>query len=67
MLKAGQRSPEYSGDLGDDPDSGMLENIPPSVKERLVRLQRENKRLRAKVKSRSAFLNMQIRNVKPHK
>ncbi|XP_023335122.1 protein Hook homolog 3 [Eurytemora carolleeae] len=46
--EAGQRSPEYSGDLGDDPDSGMLENIPPSVKERLIRLQRENKRLRAK-------------------
>jgi hypothetical protein len=27
----------------------MLENIPPSVKERLARLQRENKQFKAKV------------------
>jgi len=47
-VEAGQRSPENSGELGDEPDSGMLENIPPSVKERLARLQRENKHLRAK-------------------
>merc|ERR1719305_575208 len=47
-VEAGQRSPEYSGELGDEPDSGMLENIPPSVKERLARLQRENKQLRGK-------------------
>ena len=50
FYKAGQRSPENSGELGDEPDSGMLENIPPSVKERLARLQRENKQLRAKVR-----------------
>ena len=45
----GQRSSEYSGELGEEPDSGMLENIPPSVKERLARLHRENKQLKAKV------------------
>jgi len=50
-VEAGQRSPEYSGDLelGDEPDSGMLENIPPSVRERLARLSRENKQLRSKL------------------
>jgi hypothetical protein len=29
--------------LGFEPDSGRLENIPPSVRERLARLSRENK------------------------
>jgi len=46
--QVGQRSPEFSGQLTDEPDSGMLENIPPSIKERLLRLQRENKQLRAR-------------------
>jgi len=49
--EAGQQSPEYSRDVGDDPDSAMLENIPASVKERLARLRRENKQLRSKVSS----------------
>jgi len=35
------------GPGGLEPDSGMLEMIPASVKERLVRLQHENKRLKA--------------------
>eukprot|EP00088_Acartia_fossae_P044809 TRINITY_DN4781_c1_g1_i5.p1 TRINITY_DN4781_c1_g1~~TRINITY_DN4781_c1_g1_i5.p1 ORF type:complete len:676 (-),score=232.76 TRINITY_DN4781_c1_g1_i5:383-2410(-) len=52
-VEAGQHSPEYSRELGDDPDSAMLENIPASVKERLARLQRENKQLRTKVSSGS--------------
>ena len=30
-----------------EPDSGVLEMIPPSVKERLLRLQHENKKLKA--------------------
>jgi len=47
--EAGQHSPEYSRDVGDDPDSAMLENIPASVKERLARLRRENKQLQRKV------------------
>jgi len=51
VLTGGQHSPEYSRELGDDPDSAMLENIPASVKERLARLQRENKQLRSKVSS----------------
>ena len=29
-----------------EPESGMLEMIPPSVRERLVRLEHENKRLK---------------------
>lgn len=49
LQEVGQRSAEYSGELGEEPDSGMLENIPPSVKERLVRLHRENKQLKAKL------------------
>jgi hypothetical protein len=36
-------------ELGEEPDSGMLENIPPSVRERLARLSRENKQLKAEV------------------
>jgi hypothetical protein len=31
---------------------GMLENIPPSVRERLARLSRENKQLKAKVSNK---------------
>jgi hypothetical protein len=39
-----------SGGLVDsEPDSGILEMIPPSVKERLLRLQHENKRLKSSV------------------
>ena len=38
-------SPEYS-QLGEEPDSGLLENIPPSVKARLVRLEKENQHLK---------------------
>jgi hypothetical protein len=28
-------------ELGEEPDSGMLENIPPSVRERLARLSKK--------------------------
>jgi hypothetical protein len=34
--------------LGFEPDSNRLENISPSVRERLARLSRENKQLKAK-------------------
>ena len=34
-----------------EPDSGMLEMIPPAVRERLVRLQHENKRLKSALES----------------
>lgn len=50
-VEAGQHSPEYSKDIHEDPDSAMLENIPASVKERLARLQRENRKLKSKVSS----------------
>jgi len=43
----GPTSPEFGGQLTEgEPDSGMLENIPPSVKARLLRLEKENKQLR---------------------
>jgi hypothetical protein len=44
LLQIWQSTSEYSGDLDLD-----LENIPPSLRERLVRLSRENKQLKAKV------------------
>jgi hypothetical protein len=47
-----QRSSEYSGELGEEPDSVMLENIPPYVRERLARLSREYKQLKSKVGNR---------------
>ena len=34
------------GLVDSEPDSGVLEMIPPSVKERLLRLQHENKKLK---------------------
>ena len=46
-VKLGAGGLTGSGGLVDDPDSGMLEMIPPSVKERLLRLQHENKKLKA--------------------
>jgi hypothetical protein len=45
----GREALEYSGELGEEPYSGMLENISPSVRERLARLSRENKQLKANV------------------
>merc|ERR1719244_2455373 len=43
----GPTSPEFGGQLTEgEPDSGMLENIPPSVKARLLRLEKENKQLK---------------------
>jgi len=47
QVKLGGGGATGSGGLVDDPDSGMLEMIPPSVKERLLRLQHENKKLKA--------------------
>lgn len=44
--QAGPTSPEFGGQLTEEPDSGMLENIPPSVKARLLRLEKENKLLK---------------------
>ena len=38
-------SPEFS-QFTEEPDSGMLENIPPSVKARLFRLEKENQQLK---------------------
>ncbi len=35
--------------MGEEPDSVILESIPPPVRERLARLSRENKQLKAKV------------------
>jgi len=47
--QVGQRSPEFTGQLhSEEPDSGMLENIPPSVKARLLRLEKENKQLKSR-------------------
>ena len=46
------------GLVDSEPDSGMLEMIPPSVKERLIRLQHENKRLKANVKGDSGDRNL---------
>jgi len=43
--QVGQNSPTF-GQLSEEPDSGMLENIPPSVKARLLRLEKENKQLK---------------------
>jgi len=43
--QVGPSSPEFS-QLSEEPDSGMLENIPPSVKARLLRLEKENKQLK---------------------
>ena len=40
-----------SGLVDSEPDSGVLEMIPPSVKERLLRLQHENKKLKSSVAS----------------
>lgn len=42
----GPTSPEFGGMTEGEPDSGMLENIPPSIKARLLRLEKENKQLR---------------------
>ena len=43
----GPTSPEFGGQLTEgEPTSDMLENIPPSVKARLLRLEKENKQLR---------------------
>lgn len=44
--QASPTSPEFGGQLTEEPDSGMLENIPPSVKARLLRLEKENKLLK---------------------
>merc|ERR1719336_3417502 len=41
----GNTSPEFS-QISDEPDSGLLENIPPSVKARLIRLEKENQQLK---------------------
>merc|ERR1712173_177661 len=43
--QVGPSSPEFS-QFSEEPDSGMLENIPPSVKARLLRLEKENKQLK---------------------
>merc|ERR1712038_1735802 len=51
QVKLGAGGLTGSGGLVDDPDSGMLEMIPPSVKERLLRLQHENKKLKASAAS----------------
>merc|ERR1712228_950515 len=53
--QVGHSSPEFN-QITDEPDSGMLENIPPSVKARLLRLEKENKQLK-KYKSSSAGNN----------
>jgi len=44
--QASPTSPEFGGQITEEPDSGMLENIPPSVKARLLRLEKENKLLK---------------------
>ena len=51
--QAGPTSPDQFALQTEEPDSGMLENIPPSVKARLIRLEKENKQLR-KYKSSGA-------------
>lgn len=51
--QVGPSSPEFSQLTEGEPDSGMLENIPPSVKARLLRLEKENKQLK-KYKTASA-------------
>jgi len=49
MGQIGQRSPEFQGQIDElENISGMLENIPPSIKERLLRLERENRILRSR-------------------
>ena len=48
QVKLGAGGATGLGGLVDsEPDSGVLEMIPPSVKERLLRLQHENKKLKA--------------------
>lgn len=58
QLKMGERGSTevFRGPAGVDnePDSGILEMIPPSVKERLLRLQHENKRLKEQHRSLSS-------------
>lgn len=43
-----------SGLVDSEPDSGVLEMIPPSVKERLLRLQHENKKLKSSASAASS-------------
>ena len=43
-----------SGLVDSEPDSGVLEMIPPSVKERLLRLQHENKKLKSSASTASS-------------
>ena len=68
-VKLGAGGLTGSGGLVDDPDSGMLEMIPPSVKERLLRLQHENKKLKASAASSSSADGdkskavLQVRNI----
>merc|ERR1712227_478713 len=45
FTQVGNVSPEFS-QISDEPDSGLLENIPPSVKARLIRLEKENQQLK---------------------
>ena len=52
FTEVGNVSPEFS-QISDEPDSGLLENIPPSVKARLIRLEKENRQLK-KYKSSSS-------------
>ncbi len=52
FTQVGNVSPEFS-QISDEPDSGLLENIPPSVKARLIRLEKENQQLK-KYKSSSS-------------
>jgi len=51
FTQVGNVSPEFS-QISDEPDSGLLENIPPSVKARLIRLEKENQKLK-KIKTSS--------------
>merc|ERR1719468_1213529 len=52
FTQVGNTSPEFSK-ISDEPDSGLLENIPPTVKARLIRLEKENQQLK-KYKSSSS-------------
>ena len=52
--------PGAGGLVDSEPDSGVLEMIPPSVKERLLRLQHENKKLKASAEGNKSKAVLQV-------
>jgi len=62
--QAGQGSSEFGRPHSEEPDSGMLENIPPSVKARLMRLEKENKQLKRSSGGDSNALQVMVDDLK---